>query len=241
MKKTIFTLNVGAYEPEIRALTYPLMMLYARKIEANFVEITERAFPGWPIVYEKLQIFRLGQEMGNDWNIFMDADTLVHPDFFDLTAHVPPNTILHNGKDMAGHRFRYDRHFRRDGRFLGSCDWFAAAPADCIDLWRPLTDLTMEQAVANIFPVVQESVTGLIKPEHLIDDYVLSRNVSMFGLRHATLIDIAKGMGFPDGSPWLWHQYNMPSEKKLELMHKVLEEWHVQIRKPEPVIAGAVA
>ena len=85
IKKTLYTLNIGDYAPEIRALTFPLLRGWADKIGADFHVIEERKFPDWPIVYEKLQIYELGQ--GNDWNIFADADTLVHPEMFDVTEH----------------------------------------------------------------------------------------------------------------------------------------------------------
>lgn len=68
-KKTVFTLNVDGYAPEITALTYPLIEAYAEKIGADFHIISERKFPEWPVTYEKLQIFELAREMGNDWNI----------------------------------------------------------------------------------------------------------------------------------------------------------------------------
>src|SRR5271168_5376308 len=72
VKKTIYTLNVGGYAPEICALTYPLLQAYARKIGADFHVIRDRKFPDWPVVYEKLQIHVLGKEHGDDWNIYID-------------------------------------------------------------------------------------------------------------------------------------------------------------------------
>ncbi|HWB97853.1 MAG TPA: hypothetical protein VG672_14160 [Bryobacteraceae bacterium] len=45
IKKTVYTLNIGDYAPEICALTYPLMEAYARKIGADFHVIRERKFP----------------------------------------------------------------------------------------------------------------------------------------------------------------------------------------------------
>jgi len=93
---------------------------------------------------------------------------------FDVTDHLDRRTVCHNGQDMAGNRWRYDRFFRRDGRHIGSCNWFAAASDWCVDLWHPLDDLTLEEAVANIFPIVDET-QGIVDPSHLIDDYTLSR------------------------------------------------------------------
>ena len=189
MKKTIYTVNIGNFAPDITAMTYPLIKRWAKKIGAEFQIISERKFPEFPIVYEKLQVYELGRD--NDFNIVIDSDTCVHPDMFDVTDHLPHDTVLHNATDMAGHRWRYDRFFRRDGRHIGSCNWFAVAPKDCIDLWKPLDDLTPEEAFANIFPVQAERVTGCTEATHLIDDYTLSRNIAKFGLKVMTLNQIS--------------------------------------------------
>ena len=80
VKKTIFLLRINDYSPEICALTYPLIRRYAQKIGAEIFEITKRRWPDWPVVYEKLQIFYLAQELQSEWQIYFDADTLIHPD-----------------------------------------------------------------------------------------------------------------------------------------------------------------
>jgi hypothetical protein len=73
LKKTIYTLNIGGhYNDELTGMTYPFIKAWAYKIGAEFYEITERAFPDFPGRYEKLQIYKLGREHKNDWNIFID-------------------------------------------------------------------------------------------------------------------------------------------------------------------------
>src|SRR5271167_1374086 len=136
MRKSLWTLNVENYAPEITALTYPLLKRYARKIGADFRVITTRKFPEWPVTYEKMQVYEGGKE--NDWNIYIDSDAIVHPDMFDPTDHMGGDTVAHNGRDFAGNRWVYDRFFRRDGRHIGSCNWFTVGSDMCIDLWRPL-------------------------------------------------------------------------------------------------------
>src|SRR6266566_3735242 len=148
LKKTLYTLNVNHYPEAITSITYPLLEDYARKIGADFVVIRERKFPDYPPVYEKLQIHELGRE--NDWNIYVDSDVLIHPDLFDLTEHLEKDTVLHYGADMAGNRLKYDQYFLRDGRNIGSCNWFTIASDWCLDLWKPLDDLSLEEALANI-------------------------------------------------------------------------------------------
>jgi hypothetical protein len=77
---------------------------------------------------------------------------------------------------MAGVRWSYDQYFRRDGRHIGSCNWFTVASDWCLDLWRPLDDLTLDEALANINITIGERNSRLCGTEHLIDDYTLSRN-----------------------------------------------------------------
>lgn len=218
MRKTIWTLDIDNYAPHLKALTYPLFKRYAHKIGAEFAVIDQRKFPEWPVVYEKLQIFELGKD--NDWNIYIDSDAIVHPDMFDVTDHLPRDTVLHNGRDMAGNRWKYDRFFRRDGRHIGSCNWFTVASDLCIDLWKPLDDLSAEEAINNIFPVRSEVMGGILTASHLIDDYVLSRNIAKFGLKFDTLIDLKKRLG--DGMEYLFHLYNIPETQKIQQIGQFL-------------------
>ena len=196
IKKTIYTLNIGNYEPVIRALTFPLLQAYAAKIGADLHVITERKFPFWPITYEKLQVHELAKRHNNDWSIFFDADVLINPECFDFTDHLTKDTVAHNGKDMAGVRWKMDQYFRRDGRMVGSCNWLAIASDWCLDLWRPLDDLTPEQALARINVTINEHNSGECKREHLIDDFTLSRNIARFGLKYTTITEICGKLGW---------------------------------------------
>lgn len=236
-KKVLYTLNIDSYAPEITQITYPFMQHWARKIGAEFKIIDTRKFQDWPVVYEKLQIFELGKD--NDWNIYVDSDALIHPDFYDPTDHLPANTVCHNGNDMAGNRWKYDRHFRRDGRHLGSCNWFTIAPHNCIDLWKPLDDLTLEEAVGNISTAINELTSGAVERSHLIDDYTLSRNIAKFGLKFKSIRSIQEE--FPirwvdektgaerqgDKNSYLYHQYTFAAPEKLRQLRDVLRVWKV--------------
>src|SRR5271170_1397401 len=113
MKKTIYTLCVNNYAPEIQALTFPLMRHYADKIGADLVIITERKYPDMPITFEKFQVAEYAAARGDEWSIFLDADTLIDPEMFDVTNHVPQDTVLHNGSDFAGVRWSYDKYLKR--------------------------------------------------------------------------------------------------------------------------------
>lgn len=221
MKKTIYTLCVNDYAPAIRTLTMPLIERYANKIHADLHVITERRWPDMPPVYEKLQIFYLGRQNGSDWNIYIDADALVHPDLFDVTEIIGKNTVLHNGADMAGNRWTYDHYFRRDGRHIGSCNWFTVASDWCLDLWHPL-DIPFEDALRNIHPIIIE-LNSVVTPAHLIDDYTLSRNIARYGLKFTTLLAEQEKLG--DKGNYLWHQYLMTEEEKIVAMKQVLSDW----------------
>ena len=239
VKKTIFTLNVDGYAPEITALTYPLIEAYAEKIGADFHIIKERKFPEWPVTYEKLQIYQLAQEMENDWNIYIDSDALVHPDTQDLTLLIPRDTVAHFGKDHAPTRWRSDRFFQRDGRNFGTGNWLTVASDLCIDIWRPLDDLTPEQAIDNIFPTVFEKRSGIITRDHLIDDYTLSRNIAKFGIKATTFKEIFIEMGHVEvkddqgkvtkvaGGGFFYHHYLYPTAQKVVAMRNVIRHWGI--------------
>jgi len=228
MKKTVFTLCVDNYAPKITALTFSLFEKYAEKIGAEFYVIRERKFPDWPMTYEKFQIYSLGREMGNDWNIFFDADALVHPDMPDVTAHLPMDTVMQNAKDLSSARWKYDEYMRRDGRFISSCNWFSVFSDFCLDLYHPLEDMTLAQALANIFPCQQEVVWGM-GADHLIDDYVVTRNIARYGLKYVTFSKIREELDLPFG--YLWHTYMQSDERKLEEIEKTMVAWKLAPEK----------
>lgn len=182
-----------------------------------------------PPVYEKLQIFEIEKERQSDWIIFIDSDALIRPDLPDMTEVLSKDTVLHNGIDYAACRYEYDDYFRRDGRHISSCNWFTVASNWCLDLWRPLEDLTFEQAVKRIRPLIAEQDFG-IKADHLIDDYVLSRNIAKFGLKVKTLREMLAPIGYRD-SMFLWHQYLMPESEKLANIKQVVSAWTGQVIK----------
>lgn len=221
MRKTLYTLNIDNYAPEICALTYPLLKHFAAKCGADFQVITERRFPEMPVTFEKLQIFERGRE--NDWNIYFDSDALVHPDTFDPTEHLSWDTVMHNGRDMAGNRFRYDDYFRRDGRHIGSGNWFTVGSRWCLDLWRPPEDLTLAEMIARIQPTAGEVRAG-ISPDHLIDDFILSRNIARYGLKYVTYMGLSKKLE-RESDEYFWHHYTVPIPEKLRLMREVLHRW----------------
>ena len=228
--KTLYLLDIGGYAPEITAITRPWVERYAAKIGAEVYVINERKFPAWDIDYEKLQIYRLARERGDDWSIYLDSDALVHPELPDITELLPRDTVAHNGSDFAPIRWKYDEYFRRDGRHIGSCNWLAVASSWCLDLWRPLDDLTFAEAVANITITAEEARPPggdepkvVVSAEHLVSDYALSRNIARFGLHFITLNDLWKRHGMaPD---FFSHAYTVTNAEKVRLLTETLKRW----------------
>lgn len=226
-KTTVYTLNVGKYEPAITELTYPLIAAWCRKLGAEFHVMTERRWPEWPVVYSKLAIYELEQQVHSERIAYVDSDALIHPDFFNPFEHLPRDTVAHNGKDPASIRWTYDAYFRRDGRNIGSCNWLALGSDWTLDFWHPIEDLTPEEAIARIHPTVGEHNSQAMDPSHLIDDYTLSRNIARYGLKHTTLVDMCARFGMNMGNPYLFHVYAMDAAQKVEKMKATMKTWRV--------------
>lgn len=226
LKKTIFLLDIDGYEPEVKAITYPLIERYAEKIDAEIFKIEKRAFEGFPITYEKLQIYELGNVLGNDWNIYIDSDALVHPSAIDFTELIDKDVVLQYGGDMALIRWKYDEFFQRDGRNIGSCNWFTIASDWCLDLWKPLDNgVSLEKVLGCIYPT-QYELSMDMERGHLIDDYVLSRNIAQFGLHYKSIGNLI-GYEQLQQADFLWHKYAISTEDKIEQMKQKLKEWHL--------------
>jgi hypothetical protein len=238
MQKTIYTLCVNNYSPEIRNLTFPFLTHYAQKIRAEIVVMDKEAFPGWPTTYQKFQILDLARERGDDWAIYVDGDAIIHPETPDYTELISKNTILHHGHDFSGTRWRPDDYFRRDGRHWSTCNWFTVASDWCRDIWQPLTDLTLSQALANIYPTPHELDCG-ITPAHLIDEYVMSRNIARYGIKADTVMELNNRIGLPN-APFFFHQYTFRTAEKVSMLRNIIDkiegDWHVPgvYRSPGP-------
>lgn len=224
MTKTIFLLNIDNFAPQITRLTYPFIRCYAERIGAKIHMITERKFPDWPITYEKLQIYELAKELGSDWNIYIDSDALLHPEFIDITEHLQKDTVACYSKDVADIRWKMDEYFRRDGRLIGWGNWFAVASDLCLDLWHPL-DIPLEQALGNIRPTPNELNAGVTR-EHLIDDYTLSRNVARYGLKFKTFKQIWKESDIEN--PLVQHEYTKSADEQAKSHLKLILDWNVE-------------
>lgn len=241
IKKVIYSLVINDYEPAIRALTFPLLQAWAKKIGAEVQLITERKFPDWPVTYEKLQVSQFAAENQADWHIFIDADALVNPELFDITAHLSKDTVMHNGKDMNGVRWKMNEWFLRDGRWIGSCNWLCIGSDWCAqDLWRPL-DKPLSWALDQIQVTNAEYASGHCEQAHLIDDFTMSCNIARHGLKYTTLNELCGKLGWKqprtfedakgtihvwgdaqDISPFFLHLYNCDKDTKIKAMLDIL-------------------
>jgi len=221
MKKTIFTLNVNNYSPEITKLTYPFIKNYADKIGAEFAVITERKFPDFPVWYEKLQLYKLSHD--NDWSLFFDSDCLIHPDLFDITEILPEDTVLTHGADNAIGVFKYDNYFKRDGRNICAGSFLMVASHLTRDLWEPLSDLTPKEALSRIYVTSTEKSVGYTQRQG-IDDYVISRNIAKYHLKYKTFPELLKEIGRPD-TEFFFHNYGIPEAEKVKQIKDKIQQW----------------
>ena len=241
VKKKLYTLCVDGYEPEITKLTFPLLQLYANKIGAEFVVINERKWPELPPVVEKFQVWEMALSTHKaDWHIFFDADTLIHPDMWDVTAVLGKDTTCSGiTSDFTPMRFKPDEYFLRDGRFIGKGNWCAIFSEWCLDYFIPpwmstpyaLSDSQLgyiAELATNINLTVAEAASGVMQPSHLIDDYIVSRNIARYGLKHTLISEVGARYG-QQVAPYLWHQYLHDTDEKVVKMKQVLQGWGVQI------------
>jgi hypothetical protein len=228
MKKVVYTLALDGYPDEMTDLTFPWIEHYAKKIGATFYVIRKRKFPDWPPTAEKLQIWELGKNV--DWNIFIDADALISPELFDVTACMTKELVLFTGQDMAAMRFRPNKYMLRDGRYIGACSWFVASSDWTHDIWRPLDD-DVRDVVQNIFPTNGERMCRVgdgshgITSEKLIEDYILSSNIARFGLKHITIEGFLKQKYGRMYDAYYWHQYTITIDEKIIQCLNVMKEW----------------
>jgi hypothetical protein len=211
------------------------MERYAAKIGATFRVIRERKWPDLPPVMEKFQVWEMAQSsVGVNWHIFLDADALIHPDMFDVTALLGMDTTFSGiTSDMTLQRFKPDQYFLRDGRFIGKGNWCAGFSEWCLDYYRPpmpFTKATIDRLCCNIQLTVAEQQSGVMYPSHLIDDYIVSRNIARYGLKHTLISEVGARFGL-NAAPYLWHKYLQDSDRKILEMRDVLKQWGLEVSK----------
>jgi hypothetical protein len=176
--RMIHVLLIDNYFPELCEISLPTIEAWAKKINAKVNYITKRRWSDWPMMTEKLQVWYDGADQ--DWNIFVDADVLIHPDAPDFLSFQPADHVTVKDAYHAHKQFKTDDpYFLRDGRDLGLSACFLASSRWCHDLWRPLPE-EMD---------VKQAVEIITQERKCIDEYSLSRNLARFGLKICPPVD----------------------------------------------------
>lgn len=225
MRKQVVTLNIsGNYEPEITKLTMPYIYGWSKKIGAEFHTITERVFNQKSVTYEKFQLYELSK--GYDWTLFIDADTLIHPDCPDWSEFLSKDTVCFNGVDLNLIRFRANNYTRRSNLLYGACTWNVIFSDWCRDLWHPMQETTFDECMENIQPIQHEKLSETCSKEHLIDDYLVTQNIARYGLKVTTIGEIIKNRVHQD-LQYYHHLYACSVEEKIKTIIEAKERWKI--------------
>lgn len=221
MKKLLVTLDIN-YNKNITDITYSYMKSYSDKIDADFKIIKERKFPDQPVNIEKFQLYELSKDY--DWTIFIDADALIHPNCPDVTEVYNKDVVIFNGYDLYPLRFKPNNYTRRDGRNIGACTWCNVFSDWTRDLWKPYEN--PKEYLNQIYPINKEINFGY-SSEHILDDYLASRNIAKYGLKVKTILHDMFSSYPKDGHPLFFiHQYSISEKEKL----KYLRQWDNHIK-----------
>lgn len=171
MKAEIFVVNIDNYFPELCELSIPTIHAYADKIGAKFSLITERLYsklyPELPVTVEKLQ----ASKSDADYVIIIDADMLIHPNFWDVTKIVPSHMLGSYMVYNASNLYEPHMYFDRFGEYRGIATNFLVVPK----LWAPVMFSTHVGEMRRLM--------GNVKRKFILDEYILSLNAAKYGAK----------------------------------------------------------
>lgn len=179
--KCVWVVATPDYEPELCSITLPTIKRWAQKIGAEFKLISERAFPDFPVNYERVQIYKEGRDFF--WNINVDADFLIHPEFPDFTSWLDPTCVgCWLGYDFHGvfNDWESNRFFARDRRRFGVVDCFLTTSPYTHDLWEPLPGSMADYSDAFLDGKMRR-----------ISEYCVSMNLAKYGLKIGSVLNDA--------------------------------------------------
>ena len=189
------------------------MKNYANKIGAEFIEINERKFPDYSILYEKIQIYELGKDA--DWNIFFDGDVIVNNSMIDIRESNPNMVLLKDGYNVDI-KFLTNKYFYKRKQGIASC--FVATSKKCHNLWKPLY-LTPKEINSKIIISKKDINDGITESSTPQDEYILSYNLAKYEYNFS---------GIPIDS--MFHSYNANynnNANKLKEIKDKLKEWNL--------------
>lgn len=187
MKRALVTIKVNNYRPEICALTFPSLKNYADRIKADFISVENRQFENWHPAYEKLQCWEISADY--DQTLLIDADIALHPKFVDLLDALPADccgswmTYRIRSPELTLWATQDDPYFTRDGRNLGIVGSIVACTKLTRHIFKPLSEKHKPHEIQN----------KIYRPA-IIDEYVMSRNMAKYGLKHQGLWPSANGI-----------------------------------------------
>jgi hypothetical protein len=175
----VHVVDIDDYFPELKELTLPTIERFCDNIKADLNVVTERRFPDWPILTEKLQVYEDGKKY--DYNILLDLDILVHPDCYDpFEKNIPKTYCAFKDNYHAHLQLKSDIYFERDGRDVGISGCAIFTTRYTHDLWKFPIELSKEEVCDNI---LFHPTVGLYGRKG-VDEYVTSRNLAKYGLKY---------------------------------------------------------
>ena len=220
MLKSVYSIAINNWFPEMCQITLPLIERWAANIGADFSLISKAKFPNFPPNYEKMQIFEQGKDY--DWNIYIDADMIVDPDRMpDFTSQDPQFFYYESRLLDLNQCYLPHPYFLKDGRNFGVSDCFLATSRLVHDLWRPL-EINFEEARGYCR-----------KGERTVSEFTINLNIARFGLEGLGSIGPDKNHFHlqttdNESRPWNGGKETMTKEEHLNRAKEKIEEMGIK-------------
>lgn len=173
MKAEIFVVNIDNYFPELCELTLPTIDAYAKKIGGKMTLITDRAYTALhtklPVTIEKFQ----ASKSNADHIIIVDADMIIHPNFWDVTEIVPKHCIGSYMSYNAVNLYKPNLYFERFGEYRGIATNFFVVPK----IWAPAI---FEANVGDM-----KDALNNVTRQFILDEYMVSLSAAKYGAKLA--------------------------------------------------------
>jgi len=177
MKTCVHIVNIDNFFPELFNLTIKTVERFCEKYKFELNIIKDRKYSDLTILSEKLQVYDYG--LNYDWNLLLDADILVHPNTYNPFTYFNPIEVGNKDEYKANAQLRLDKYFIRDNRNIGLSSCVLATSRLTHDLWKFPNDLTKNEIYSNI-----------LQERKCVDEYIISRNLAKYGLKHRELFPI---------------------------------------------------